>query len=391
MVNKITEASEKIYMTNQEKRLKRRLIRLLMDDGKGHKHGKYAKRLEDFIIHIVSRHEDPTMTCAISWEKATIYISEGFLTDPDTFFQLNVLMRHELAHNLMCHQIRMMKVLTDKYGPKGATRIKMSQSLHELINIIEDFEISNQRYTEEDKTIVRNLMLNGRIISGLVTEDSRKKWVDLSVEQMFIELINEIDQIQRSILARWDALDMDQIGTPRDFIHSNIKYNLYLYRETDRPTNFFQTLEKFIADRGLYHVVWMDQYDENGALVRPCIAKWSSFFMPDGSESPYQEIIKIISDEFTETNGYVKQNLRDRVLEIAKTNPTVPCDILDSNGKTIETLYSPEEKLVAIDAFKARIPELEEYNTWYGKIQKTLSDPKYSDADLDAILAEIDK
>jgi hypothetical protein len=113
--------------------------------------------------------------------------------------------------------------------------------------------------------------------------------------------------------------------------------------------------------------------------------------MPDKSESPYQEIIKIISDEFTETNGYTKQNLRDRVVEIAKTNPTVPCDILDGNGKTIETLYSPEEKLVAIDAFKARIPELEEYNTWYGKIQKTLSDPKYSDADLDAILAEVDK
>ena len=135
----------------------------------------------------------------------------------------------------------------------------------------------------------------------------------------------------------------------------------------------------------------MDQYDENGNLARPCIAKWSSLRMPDGSESSYQTIIKKVAEEFVETNGYVKQDLRDRVLEIAKTNPTSPYDLLNSDGDIIETLYTPEEKIIAVDALKARIPELEEYNTWYGKVQKTLSDPKYSDQDLADILAAVDK
>ena len=80
--------------------------------------------------------EDPEMTAAISFDEATIYISDGFLKDPDTFYQLNVLMRHELAHYLMQHQIRMMHKIIEKYGKDGGTRISMSQSLHHLMNII---------------------------------------------------------------------------------------------------------------------------------------------------------------------------------------------------------------------------------------------------------------
>lgn len=36
-----------------------------------------------------------------------------------------------------------------------------------------DDEISNKKYTDEDKEIVRNMWLNGRLIGGLVTEDHR--------------------------------------------------------------------------------------------------------------------------------------------------------------------------------------------------------------------------
>ena len=130
----IVEATAREVSTKREKVLKKKLLALLRDDGQGHKHAKYAERLEDFIIKIVPYDEDPEMTAAISFDEATIYISDGFLKDPDTFYQLNVLMRHELAHYLMQHQIRMMHKIIEKYGKDGGTRISMSQSLHHLMN-----------------------------------------------------------------------------------------------------------------------------------------------------------------------------------------------------------------------------------------------------------------
>jgi len=46
---------------------------------------------------------------------------------------------------------------------------------------------------------------------------------------------------------------------------------------------------------------------------------------------------------------------------------------------------------LAIDALKARIPELEEYQTWYDKVHRVFDDKqKYSDDDLDNILNQID-
>lgn len=199
---KISEATAREVMTKREQALKRKLIALLRDDGKGHKHAKYAERLEDFIIKIVDRKQDPEMTAAVSFDDATIYISDGFLEDPQTFYQLDVLMRHELAHYLMQHQLRMMHKLIEKYGKEGYTRIKMSLSIHKLLNIIEDFEISNTRYSEADKMVVKNLSLGGKIISGLITEDVRSGWKNLSVIDMFDKLTDEIHNLQQSILAR---------------------------------------------------------------------------------------------------------------------------------------------------------------------------------------------
>lgn len=172
---KITEAKEKEFESDAEKKLKRKLIALLKDDGNGHHHAKYAARLEDFLLKIVDREINPRMTAAINWEYDTIYVSSGFVTnDKALFSQLSVLMRHELAHNLMCHQVRMMHKLVSKYGEKHYTHIKMSQSIHELLNVIEDFEISNKRYTAEDKVTVQNLLIGGERIVGLVTESHRK-------------------------------------------------------------------------------------------------------------------------------------------------------------------------------------------------------------------------
>ena len=62
---KIYEAEKKEFMSRQEQALKRKLIALLRDDGKGHRHAKFANRLNDFIIKIVDREDDPEMTAAV--------------------------------------------------------------------------------------------------------------------------------------------------------------------------------------------------------------------------------------------------------------------------------------------------------------------------------------
>lgn len=386
----IVEATAREVSTKREKVLKKKLLALLRDDGQGHKHAKYAERLEDFIIKIVPYDEDPEMTAAISFEEATIYISDGFLKDPDTFYQLNVLMRHELAHYLMQHQIRMMHKIIEKYGKDGGTRISMSQSLHHLMNIIEDFEISNERYTTDDKIVVKNMKLNGQEIGGLITETIRGGWEKLSVLDMFDKLEEEIQNLQASIVARWQVLDMNDIGTQGDYIHGNVKNTLY-YVDVKAPTNFLGTLEKFVNNKALYHFFPFDRRTSHGII--PCIVKYSS--LPDVYQNITKDIFEAIMAGYKNSSGttvfYTKQQVRDLIEQIAKTNILQVHVLKDPAGAEILTLYTPEEKLIAVDSLKALLPTLELRQTWYDKVTNVMGDEsKYSIDDLEAALAALE-
>ena len=149
------------FMTDRERKLKKALCQLLIDKG----HRKYAERFWKLDFNIIDSKKHPDFTAAISFDEATVFISDGFLGSGQGIFnQLDVLLRHELAHNLMMHQIRLMYVFKKLHtnDPENAyEHIKYSASLHEILNIIEDFEISNKRYTPEDKKIVKAMMLNG--------------------------------------------------------------------------------------------------------------------------------------------------------------------------------------------------------------------------------------
>ena len=397
-MKKIIEAAPRETMTKREKALKKKLIALLRDDGKGHRHAKYAERLEDFIVKIVAIKDDPKMTAAVNFEDVTIYISEGFLTDPKTFYQLNVLMRHELAHYLMQHQIRMLDKLISKYGKEGGTRLSMSRSIHSLLNIIEDFEISNKRYSEEDKLIVKNMVLNFRTIGGLVTEEIRRDWQQLDVIEMYEQLSNEIDAIQTNLRYSWQyTAGVADIGErDKDWLKLNIRDTAYFYAVENAPTNFFGTIDKFIANKALYHFTPFDEYDDAGN-VRPCILKFSSF------PKEYQNIITTIYNEITNVNAsattqntqivYLKDHLRAMVNELVKSSPFTVVDLRSPfTDNIIITLYTPEEKFIAIDVLRAIIPTLEEYKTWFEKIKRVLGDrSKYSLEDIEAVLAAVTK
>lgn len=380
------------FMTPREEALKKRLIKLLIDDGKGHKHAKFAGKLRDFIIKIVPRKTDPNMTAAVDFENITIYISDGFLDNPDTFFQLNVLMRHELAHYLMKHQARMLAKFDKLYGKETGEHLKISMTFHSLMNIIEDFEISNTRYTEEDKTLVRNMVLGGEIISGLVTEDSRENWQNLSLEEMYDKLSEEIENLQNSIRAKWnltDNLNLNTYGNIFDYITQNIK-TLYIYTNIEGPTNFYGTLDDFIKGKTLYHFESQDQIINNTKQI--CVVKYSS--LPD----LWQDLIKKIAAECTADNGWTKQEINDWIKSIAASSPTQKVDLYESGqdgprpGEIFATVYSPEEKEIAIDALKACRTQLELYKTWYDRVTRVLSDQsKYSKADLEKVLNEINK
>lgn len=378
------EAAPREVMTKREKALKKKLIALLRDDGKGHRHAKYAERLEDFIVKIVSLEDDPEMTAAVNFEEVTIYISEGFLTDPDTFYQLNVLMRHELAHYLMQHQIRMLDKLISKYGKDEGTRMSMSIAIHKLLNIIEDFEISNKRYTEADKIIVKNMTLNFEVIGGLVTEEIRKDWQKLSVIEMYDMLSNEIDAIQRSLYWSWSyGESVAEIGeSDQDWLKKNIRNIAYTYADEKRPTNFFGEIEKYIKDKALYHFAVFDRPN------RPCIIKFST--LPENYQKIILDIYKEISDPI---NQYTKKNLKEIILNVVKSSPFEIIDIMHPViGQVFSTLYTPEEKFVAVDTLKAMLPTLELYQTWYDKVKRVLGDDsKYSIEDLESVLAALNK
>ena len=379
----LKEAGKEIQ-TETEKKLKKKLLALLRNDGKGHHHAKYAARLEDFMIKIVPRADEPGFVASVSWEDVTIYISDGFVTnDPEIFYQLSVLMRHELAHYLLQHDIRMAKYISDKYGDEYAEHFKLSNLLHQTCNIVMDLEISNKVYLQnDDKDVVRNLTDGVRFLPGLVTEDIVSSWEKMNLIEMYDAVEKEIENIKQSIVAKWDTLDMSKLVNPFDhaaFIKNHIVNELNVYTDTKHQTNFFGTLAQFIKGRALYHFVPFDTEDSI------CMAKYSS--LPD----LYQEIVVSIAEEFNRQNGYTRQEIRDKVTEIAKTSPIETYILKGKNGNEVTKIYNPEEKFLAIDALKAVLPELDEYDTWYAKVQRALSDSKYTDADRQKVLDALNK
>ena len=187
------------FMTDRERKVKKALCQLLINKG----HRKYAERFWKFDFNIIDSKKHPDFTAAISFDEATVFISDGFLGTSEAIFnQLDVLLRHELAHNLMMHQIRLMHVFKRLHAndpDEAYEHISYSASLHGILNIIEDFEISNKRYTSADKKIVKAMMLNGRVIGGLITEEHRQSWATMPLEAMYTELSNELIAINSAI------------------------------------------------------------------------------------------------------------------------------------------------------------------------------------------------
>lgn len=331
----LLEAKPKEFMNDTEKRLKKKLIALLRDDGKGHRHAKYAERLEKFDIQIVPLKVDPMFTAAISFDRGIILVGEGFLNDPATFYQLNVLLRHELAHNLLMHQIRM----AYKLGEEVHSRTSLSQSLHQLQNVIADDEISNRKYSEEDKIIVRNMTLNGKLIGGLVTEDHRKGWIKMSVEEMYDQICAEIDEVQKKLLSGKNLMDIAK--EKGDDPVSRSILGTYIYSDITSDSMFAGSLKTFI---------------ENGCKV-------AGKRLQDSFKIIVENIFSELSEDMP-SDDEVKKLL----IKVATSSPVEKLDLF-SNKKVI--LYTPEEKYIAVETIKKFRSD---YSEWYEKVLASLDE-----------------
>jgi hypothetical protein len=350
------------FMTDRERKLKKALCQLLIDKG----HRKYAQRFWKLDFNIIDSKKHPDFTAAISFDEATVFISDGFLGSGQGIFnQLDVLLRHELAHNLMMHQIRMMYVFKKLHAsdPDNAyEHIKYSASLHEILNIIEDFEISNKRYSAEDKKIVKNMMLNGQVIGGLVTEDHRG-WDKLSLEAMYDELSKELIQINSDIRSNpnWAPIKdgtYDQI----DIIKLKGRDMIARYQDYMSPSAIRAPLDIFIKSK--------------------VFAKYAKI---------YQELIIAIYNGLNDlTSDSEKQSILEIVKDMSLTGPQEEFDILHPvTGEVICTVYTPEDKVLASAALK-NLGDNINYNPQKFNIKKKTNSKEYKDA-WNTIVKALDK
>ena len=366
-------------MTDKEQRVKKALCQLLIDK----KHSKYAERFRKLYFNIVDSKKHPEFTAAISFDEATVFISDGFLGSGQGIFnQLDVLLRHELAHNLMMHQIRLMhvfKTIHEDDPDEAYEHIRCSSSIHEILNCIEDFEISNKRYSAEDKKIVSTMQLNGKVIGGLITEEHRN-WERMSLEEMYNELSQELIQINSDIRSCPDWL----------------------------PTKNGQAYGE------------IDLFKYKGAEI---IKKYSDYMKPSSIRSPidiliksnkfkkfadiYQKIVNSLYDGLKDlTSDQEKQDLLDIAKEIALTDPQEVFDVTHpKTGELICRLYTPEDKMLAADVLKnlggninydplkfkiKRKTNSQEYKDAWNKVIKTLDTKQFSDEDLTQLRDAID-
>ena len=157
-------------MTKRERLAKSQVMNVLGKQG----YATYARLLQLFDMHLT---KDPDVVAYMIPSKAIIVINEGLDID-----QVSTVVRHEILHEYLSHQLRMERHLNGK--PEN----------HLQANIAGDYDISNQGYTEQDKRIARSIVLNGKVISGLVTEDQHPDWVDLSYEEMYDRLASDKSQ-----------------------------------------------------------------------------------------------------------------------------------------------------------------------------------------------------
>lgn len=368
--SRLTEA-RKHFMTKREQELRYELCKMLIKNN----HRQYAKRFWELDLNLVDSTKEPGFIAAISFDEATVFISDAFLKGGPTIFnQLDMVLRHELAHNLMMHQIRLMHVFKHAFAAsdpdEAYEQIKYSSNMHELLNWIEDFEISNKRYSEADKQIARELKLNGEVITGLVTEDHRASWLSMSLETMYTQLSGELLQVN-------NALRSDPNWQPTKPGTSEI--DGLTYKSAKMIYDYLDTEAYSVLNQ--WGITLEDIEEETG----------------DFAEAPavYKKVLKAVYNAFKTFKDDGRQNDIKKILEdIAATEPEKPAPIIHPDtGATVVTLYSADFKALVSNLLKKIIEEPvklpQAFVDAWTKVMQIVGPMELSNQELDSVIAAL--
>lgn len=353
------------FMSKKEMELKKKLLSLLV---RTH-HAKYALRLKDFDVHIltwlpkaVRNDERYIAVAAVSWDYLSVYINEGMLVDMDEegeiFQQLVMLIRHELAHSILLHTARMCRRLPN------SRKLYTVYPVRYLLNVLEDAEISNRIYTPDDKAIVRNTTIgvpkaaltDGRsspetfdddveVIKGILTDDIRPEWVDYTLEEMLDALEKEIKY--RIEVLRGRASESTLVGSVADksdlTINGSVMQAYAFYQDINGPSSIQGTLDEF-EQRG-YSIKKKD---------KPLVGDFKKL------ATAMCQAIKA-----TKVDDTLVSNLLN---SIADSGILSSLDI--TIGSKIITLDTPIEKYLACEILKKIRSE---YSEWFDKVMSKIA------------------
>ena len=174
-------------MTRKEQLAKEQIIKVLQTTG----YPTYASLLDLFHVNLT---EDPNVVAYMEPGKGRIVLNSGLDIN-----QVSTVVRHEILHEYLNHHKRLLNKLAkernldpDKLDDLSIKELENSLYSNKAFNIAGDYEISNRGYTDNDKRIARGIMLNGKRLKGLVTEDDHPDWVDLPLEDMYDLLRDEM-------------------------------------------------------------------------------------------------------------------------------------------------------------------------------------------------------
>ena len=141
----------------------------------------YARLLNLFDVYLT---DDPEVIGYMIPGKAKIVLNGGLNTD-----QVSTIVRHEILHEYLVHRQR--SETFEKSHPDLGGNPQLS-------NIAADYEISNKGYTNADKQTARAIKLGDKTLAGLVTEFDHPDWIDLSFEEMYERLLQELKNDKES-------------------------------------------------------------------------------------------------------------------------------------------------------------------------------------------------
>ena len=104
---------------------------------------------------------------------------------------------------------RMEKHLKDKGLSDKVMSIAEANAIGNMDNIAADWELSARGYDEDDKEVVRHMTLAGRVIGGLILEDDRPEWKNLTLEELFDKLYDERKQQQQKEKEKKNSAQID--------------------------------------------------------------------------------------------------------------------------------------------------------------------------------------